>query len=95
MAHPNFDKIIEEITNLHKGKSNNYATDVDAISNFRKAEKIGVPIQKAIMCRMIDKWERIINLYSGKNDMVGEDMRETMKDLVVLGILWMCANDEK
>lgn len=53
-----------------------------------------VPIRTAIQVRMSDKIARLNRLVQGEPDKVGESMEETVKDLVVYGLIWLAAEEK-
>ena len=68
---------------LLKKKNNDYATDKDPFRNFRFSEIAGVPVEKGIMVRMLDKMSRVSNLLeNGKEAQVrDESIEDTLLDI--------------
>ena len=89
-----FDKLIQEIHQLHDNKNADYADDADPLSNFRKCEEIGIPAWKGILVRMTDKWSRITQLASGKTPK-NESLRDSLIDNAVYSLLCVLLLDEE
>lgn len=83
----NYIKSIEDFykTNVEisKRKSNDYASDTDPFSNFRKVENMGLTVAQGILVRMGDKMSRLEELLGkGKEGEVeDEKITDTLADL--------------
>lgn len=86
-GHPRFYELVEEMIDLHNRKNANYAKDSNPLSNFEECESFGVPAHIGAMVRMSDKWSRLVQLMGGKKDMVGEPMKDTLRDFAVYCLL--------
>lgn len=93
MRNPAFTKLLSEITELHDRKNQDYARDDDPLSNFRRAQRLGVAPFVGILVRMSDKWSRLEELASGKTPQ-NESMRDTLIDLSVYALLAIILLDE-
>ncbi len=65
-------------------KNADYAGDKteDPYKNFRGSEFVGVPPERAILVRMMDKMGRVSNLLSQTNNVKDESVLDTLEDLV-------------
>jgi hypothetical protein len=72
---------------LHDRKNSNYSADHDPLSNLKASEEFGIPGYIGTMIRMSDKWSRLVQLMRGKEDLVGESMKDTLLDLAVYSLL--------
>ena len=69
-----------EALDLVKKKNNDYATKSDPFKNFKNSLLIGVPIEKGIMVRILDKITRISHLLEKEPDVVEESIRDSILD---------------
>jgi hypothetical protein len=90
---PKFDALIAEIQALHEAKNSDYAHDADPLSNFRRAEALGVPAWKGVLVRLTDKWSRIEQLSHGKSPK-NESLRDSLIDSAVYALLAVLLLDE-
>lgn len=88
-GHPRFYELIDEIKMIHHLKNQDYASQEDPLRNLRASEKIGVPAYKGNFIRMLDKYERSINLIARDfhANVKGESIKDTLKDLAVYALL--------
>src|SRR5574343_895929 len=86
-GHPRFYELLREMEDLHDRKNENYAEDANPLSNLRASEAFGIPGYLGTMVRMSDKWSRLVQLMGGKQDKVGESMKDTLKDMAVYCLL--------
>lgn len=86
-GHPRFYKLLKQMEDLHDRKNSNYAQDSNPLSNFMECEEFGVPAHIGTMVRMSDKWSRLVQLMGGKQDAVGESVKDTLMDLAVYCLL--------
>lgn len=87
---PRFFELLETMAAIHRRKNNNYASKGTPLSNFDKAQKLGIPAWKGVLIRCSDKWSRIEELSNGKIDLVDESLADTMIDLAnysVIGLI--------
>ena len=86
-GHKRFYELIETMKTIHSNKNYNYAKDGDPLSNLRASEQFDIPGWKGTLVRITDKYARIIQLASGKEDKVGESIKDTLLDLAIYSIL--------
>ena len=67
---------------LLKRKNADYASTNDPYQNFRFAEIVGVPIERAILVRMSDKLARISNILTKPAEVKDETIEDTLLDLI-------------
>ena len=84
---PRFFQLLEVMAEIHRRKNNNYASKGTPLSNFDKAQKLGVPAWKGVLIRCSDKWSRIEELSNGKIDLVDESLADTMIDLANYAVI--------
>lgn len=64
-------------------KNQDYGRNKDPFKNFQLSVKVGVPVEKGMMIRMMDKVSRIANLLRKKRAAVtDEKIEDTLLDLV-------------
>lgn len=62
--------------------------DQDPLANLRLSEKIGLcDTQTAILSRLLDKVQRLVNLTAGHDPQVAETAEDTLQDLVGYTVL--------
>ena len=84
---PRFYQILDELAELHSCKNHDYAGE-DPLSNFRLAERMGIPAWKGCLVRMSDKISRLWSFAKkGKLEVKDESVIDTAKDLAVYSIL--------
>ena len=75
----NFKDCIEIV----KKKNSDYAKDVDPFKNFRLSEFVGLcSLERAILVRMMDKIQRVVNLLDKEASVKDESIEDTLKDLI-------------
>ena len=94
-GHPRFYELLDEIADLHERKNNGYAKDNDPLSNLRVAESFGIEAYKGVLIRLSDKWSRIQELSKGKQDQVGESLKDTLMDMSIYSLLAIVLLEEK
>ena len=95
MASQKVLQIFDDLIELHKAKDADYAGG-DALSNFRVAEKFGVPAWKGAAIRMADKWSRFVSLMGVDGPMVKEEtVNDTLKDLAVYAVIVLALRGER
>ena len=94
-GHPKFYQLIDEITALHDKKNADYAAETDPLSNFRKAERFGIPAWKGVLVRMADKWSRLEELASGVKTPQNESLRDSLIDLAVYALICVVLREEE
>lgn len=63
-------------------KNADYAVVTDPFKNFRSAEVVGVPVQRAILVRVLDKLSRVSNLLEKPPAVVDENIEDTLIDAI-------------
>jgi hypothetical protein len=81
-----FCKILDELKELHKAKSHDYATDIDPHSNFMSADDWGVEPWVGVMLRMQDKMKRL-QTYAKKGKLLNEAAEDSFRDIAVYSII--------
>ncbi len=81
-----FCKILDELKELHKNKSYDYATNFDPHSNFMSAEDWGVEPWVGVMLRMQDKMNRL-QTYAKKGKLLSEAAEDSFRDIAVYSII--------
>lgn len=94
-GHPRFYELLSIIEDIHDKKNANYSRDDDPLSNLRACEEFGIPATLGTMVRMSDKWARLVQLMGGKQDRVGESIRDTLIDLAVYSLLEVILIEEQ
>lgn len=77
-ASANFIKCIE----IMESKAKDYAKNDDPFLNFRACESFGVPLERGILVRIIDKISRINNLFDKEADVKDESIDDTIRDAI-------------
>ena len=98
MASQRYMEMLDEMKDLHIRKNSGYAgrDNPDAWANFRMSEAFGISAFKGTLVRMSDKWIRIVNLVRNpKNEMVGESIKDTLKDLAAYALIACCLLEER
>lgn len=93
MRNKNFDKLIEEIMQLHDKKNTDYATAEDPLKNLKGCIRLGLDPLKGVTVRLQDKWERIENFHKN-GDLQNESVRDSYIDNAVYSLLAVLLLDE-
>lgn len=75
-------QIFEDCFELLEKKNNDYAGMDNPYANFESSLLIGVPIEKAILVRMLDKLKRVSNLLDKEAFVTEESIEDTLRDLI-------------
>ena len=94
-GHERFYSLLIEIAQLHSRKNKNYSVDGNPLSNLKECEKIGVRPFMGVLIRLFDKWSRLIELAKGKQDLVGESIKDTLMDNAVYSLLAIILLEEE
>lgn len=94
-GHPRFYELIEKMKQIHSDKNYNYAQEGDPLSNLRASEQFDIPAWKGTLVRITDKYARIVQLARGKEDRVGESIKDTLLDLAIYAILDIVLYEEQ
>lgn len=93
MRNPKFNALLDELLALHESKNHDYSRDTDPLSNFRRAESLGVEAWRGVLIRMSDKWSRIEQLTTGKVAK-NESLRDSLIDTAAYALLAILLLDE-
>lgn len=94
---PRFLSLLEEMKATHIKKSAGYAgkDNPDTFANFRKCERIGIPAWKGCVTRLMDKYERMVNVIGDKaNEQIGETLKDTLIDQASYCLITICLLEE-
>ena len=84
MTHDEYVKYIAQVfadaVEIVKVKNKDYALENDPFRNFRNSTVAGVPIDKGILVRIMDKVTRMSHLLDKAPDVVDEKIDDTIKD---------------
>lgn len=94
MRNPAFNDLLAELSDLHERKNHDYSEDLDPLSNFRRAAKLGIDPFAGVLVRMSDKWARIEQLQAGKTAK-NESLRDSLIDLSAYALLAILLLDER
>lgn len=72
----------KECLAIAEAKNNDYAKGDDPFKNFKVSEIVGVPVERGIMVRMMDKVARISNSFDTELKVKDESVNDTLNDLV-------------
>jgi hypothetical protein len=98
MADKRYLELLKQMEELHIRKNAGYSgkDNPDAWANFRMAESFGVSAFKGCLVRMSDKYIRVTNLVKNPaNDMVNENVKDTLFDLAAYALIAICLLEEK
>ena len=73
-----FDRCLE----LAGRKNADYAGADDPFRNFRGSVTVGVPVERAMLVRLMDKINRISNLLDKEPAVVGESLDDSIEDAI-------------
>lgn len=95
-GHPRFYELLDMEAKLHSRKAHDYASDEDALSNFRQvAAFIGVrPAQVALMF-LATKFYRLQNLTARGNAPMNESVLDTLNDISIYSKLYRILLEEE
>lgn len=94
MRNPAFHALLRDMADLHDRKNHDYAEEADPLSNFRRAERLGIDPFAGVLVRMSDKWSRIEQLQQGKTPQ-NESLRDSLQDLAAYALLAILFLDER
>jgi hypothetical protein len=81
-----FEKIVNEILELHKRKSADYGRSHDPFANVRASEDFGIPGWVGCAVRMNDKMRRLQAAAQGSS-MQNESIEDSFYDLAVYSVI--------
>lgn len=70
------------VNTLVKKNADYSGRDADPFKNFRNSLAVGVPIDRAILVRMMDKMSRVSSLLDQDTSLVDEAVTDTLDDLI-------------
>lgn len=83
------DVLSYESRKLMYSKNSDYNANDDPLGNLRACECIGVPGERGILIRMLDKIKRLDTIASGKELKVGDEkLKDTIIDIINYGVLF-------
>jgi len=88
---PRFRAILAEMLRIHIAKSNDYGTGENPYANYSAAESIGVPAWKSCFVRALEKVQRLVNAFGGKelkNESVTDSFLDLANQIIITKILW-------
>lgn len=63
-------------------KNHDYSSNTDPFKNFKSSEFVGVPVERAILVRMMDKMARISNGLNSELLVKDETIHDTLMDII-------------
>jgi hypothetical protein len=97
MINETFNKLMDEIKELHNRKNHDYASDDNPYSNFEFAAKIVEqftnPVDQTFACMIGIKLARLGQLLGKGKEPNNESVRDTMRDLTTYCGIWTACND--
>lgn len=94
-GHKRFYELLEVMADIHNRKNQNYAKIKEPLSNLKMSQEFGVSPFLGALTRMSDKWSRIVQLAGGKQDKVGESIKDTLLDLSIYSLLAIILYEEE
>ncbi len=85
-GHPEFEKILDEIRELHRRKSADYGNKEDLFANINASKEFGIPAWLGAMVRANDKVSRI-KTYANKKTLANESLEDSLLDLAAYAII--------
>lgn len=83
-----FKEILDEMYKTTERKNTDYAGTKDAFKNFKLCEDLNLTtVEKGILVRMSDKFQRIANLVETSPKVTSEAISDTLLDLAVYSII--------
>lgn len=76
------EKTFKECMEILRAKQHDYATNEDALQNFRYAELVNVGPQKAALVRIAEKLSRVSNLIDKEEAVKDEKVADTIRDMI-------------
>jgi len=76
-------------------KNRDYAGIGDPFHNFKNAEVVGVPVERGIMVRMMDKMARISQLLDNEAEVKDESIYDTITDLINYAAILKAYREQK
>ena len=84
--------LLMDLWQLHLRKSHDYAGLDNPLSNFERAEEMGIPTWKGILVRLSDKYSRLVSFARQEELEVNEEsVEDTLIDLASYSLLCLLA----
>lgn len=94
-GHPKFYRLLEKMAEIHDQKNQDYATVKDPLANFKESLRMGIPVDRAILIRISDKFSRMCNLIQkDKSAVKDESIEDTALDMANYALLFIIARGE-
>lgn len=77
----------EESLKIIQMKSADYAKDSDAFLNYRQSEIVGVPMERSMLSRIVEKIIRVSNLLDKENETKDESITDALIDISNISLL--------
>ncbi len=61
-------------------KNSDYANKTDSFANFKRSELVGVPVERGMLVRIMDKVSRISNVLDAEPEVQDESLEQTVID---------------
>lgn len=94
MRNPRFNKLLDEIKELHDKKNEDYSGDEDPLANLKDCTRMGLDPIMGVMTRIQDKVRRLES-FMRKGRLVNESVRDSLVDLSVYSLLAIVIMDEQ
>ena len=90
MSNSEFTDVLEELTELHNLKNQDYATSENPYKNLEGVERLGIPAWRGVVIRMMDKFSRLEE-FCVKEELAVKDetIEDTFKDIAIYSVLAM------
>lgn len=76
------EKTYRDGVELIRKKNADYAVESNPFKNFEGSVFVGVPIEKGILIRILDKIVRVANLLDKKPDVLDESVEDSLLDAI-------------
>lgn len=83
---PRFQKVLDEMWELHLKKGNDYGSDSDFLANLRASEDYGIPAWIGALIRQNDKLIRLKNVAKGL-ELANESAADSLLDNACYAVL--------
>jgi len=85
-GHPEFHKIVKEMSEIHSKKSHDYGSNKDPFANLRDSSSINIPPYVGCFIRMMDKVARIKS-FIVKGSLQNESFEDALLDLACYSVI--------
>jgi hypothetical protein len=95
-----FYELLDEMADLHRKKSHDYASNDDPTGNYHFAGRVAgmfaySPNDAGFAGRLAEKLYRLANLEKAKKTPLNESVEDTEKDIAVITVLWMADRKDR